>query len=614
MSDSLWGSVRTGDVDGNKGQEVLALTDAGLQAWSYDPAAQAWRQLHPSTPLALTGDWLTTPEYYATIQVGDVDGDQRDDVVARGPYGIRTWFYKRNNSGGWGGYLPVGYPDFPSRDCEEGVTGPCGQSAAFAALNTAARGQGLISTSLSSTLRDVWAAPTADPKTLPGTLSTLTTDVQGSLVGNCPAANKTHDEPPRYSSCIPPASNAFTADEWTTVVNEILSEIYFAQRVLDHFTDLETMREGLFESEDGSMPAIGSDLQLAGGAGNTTSFSMQGYFAGMTGIAASAAGVVPEVGPLASAALWVASELISRLPSASPTATSTFQTTYDGLLQKVATARDEMAVALASQSQQVRADHGLLGLVGQLRSGGTWIPDVDGMQSASRQAFAAETYQTLLPTMYTRYAVTNCSDSYLNWDCDDLPTGPYVADSTSTSATWLGPGPNYNPCPGREVSICDYAKDPGLIPDSIATTLWGELPDTCNYRPPNKNTLWTYGCPLGVPTSMIGADSPGWTFTTLTGAPVIYSIDDGPAATQAAPGVVRASAARGGSRARAAQAGSSVRTARDRARSAAVHRSAVRSRAACACAGRAWCWCGRCSSTVAARSSPGRARGGGCGR
>ena len=83
------------------------------------------------------------------------------------------------------------------------------------------------------------------------------------------------------------------------------------------------------------------------------------------------------------------------LPSASPTANSSFQTTYDGLLTKLATARDEMAQALISQSKQVRTDQGLLGVVGQLRSRGTWALNSDGMESTSRQAFVIETYKAL---------------------------------------------------------------------------------------------------------------------------------------------------------------------------------------------------------------------------
>ena len=100
-----------GDIDGNGVDEALALDGNALQAWSY--GANAWRQLPASPSLTLTGDWLTKPEYYATIRVGDVDGDGRDDVVARGPFGIRTWFYDRRGSGRVGALSARGLPGLP---------------------------------------------------------------------------------------------------------------------------------------------------------------------------------------------------------------------------------------------------------------------------------------------------------------------------------------------------------------------------------------------------------------------------------------------------------------------------------------------------------------------
>ena len=155
-----WGSIRTGDIDGDGKDEVLALDGQGLQAWSYNPTTKAWSKLQPSTPLALASDpWLTHPEYYSTIQTGDVDGDGHDDVVARGPAGIRTWFYNRRSTGGWERYLPEGYPDFPTRACPAGVTGPCGQAAAYVAL----KGLAKTATGAPIPLREVWASATNVP-------------------------------------------------------------------------------------------------------------------------------------------------------------------------------------------------------------------------------------------------------------------------------------------------------------------------------------------------------------------------------------------------------------------------------------------------------------------
>jgi hypothetical protein len=535
----LWASIRTGDINGDHKDEVLAITAGGLQAWSYDPGSNTWAKLPGSVGL-LADPWLTQPENYATVQVGDVDGDGREDVIARGQFGIRTWFYNRRGTGGWERYLPDGYPDFPTPE----------QQAALTTLN----GRGL------GNIRDQWTEGTPDTTTL----SELQDKLPGSLVGNC--SNQTSLNPPAFGTCTPPAgSTGFTAGDWKTVVNQLLSEAYYAEKVLEQFNDLKTIRDGVFESESGTLPAIAADLQIAGAAGNTATFNMEGYFGGATGIAASIAGLEPVGGPEASAALWVASELFSMLPSPSDTATSTFQTTYAGLLNKFATVEDDMVDQWGSQQQQVLGDQSLLGLVGQLRSSRTWNPDIAGMLSASRQAFALETYQALLPTMYQRYVVTNCTDQaspYESLNCD-LPTGDYVLGK-SPNGTWLGPGLSTDPCPiwppGSNVASCEYGQNPGQVPASVANIVWGPIADICNYKPPNKNTLWHFSCSLGVPTATsIGADSPGWTFSTTTGDPKLFYLSSARRPVSATPGVVRAST----SGARASQAGSSARAERE---------------------------------------------------
>ena len=542
-----WGSIRTGDINGDQRDEVLALDAKGLEAYSYQPSTKTWSQL-PGT-LGLTGDWLTDPELFSTIQVGDVDGDGHADVVARGPYGIRTWFYNRRGTGGWERYLPGGYAAFPT----------AGQQAAFAALNTQAAAKGAI-TGVTQ-IRQVWTTGgEADPTTLIPTLSTLQSNLASPAVGNC--SNETDLAPPTYGSCVPPAgSSGFTAADWTAVVNEQLGETYSAQQVLDHFTDLRTIREGLFESQSGALPAIGNDLQLAGAAGTTANYDLQSMYAGAMGIAASIAGVLTPFGPEVSAGLWVASELTSMLPSASPSATTTsFPATYDGLTHKLAVAQDEMSDAWLSQTQQVLGDQGLLDLVGELRQRGTWKLDIPGVLSASRQAFVLNVYQTLLPTVYQRYAVTNCrtqggGSPETKLTCE-LPTGESViSGSDGLSATWLalpadsstvctqvGPIDPYTGAPSQ--IDCDYATDLAPVPDSLADIIWGSISDTCSYQPGNDNTLWEFGCSLGVPkATSIGADSPGWTFTTTTGNPDIFNSSLSSAA-RAVPGVVTAGAAR----------------------------------------------------------------------
>ena len=102
----------------------------------------------------------------------------------------------------------------------------------------------------------------------------------------------------------------------------------------------------------------------------------------------------------------------------------------------------------------------------------------------------------------------------------------------------------------------------------------------------------------------------GWTFATQTGNPVVRSVGSaGPRNARRRPGERRA---RRPERARRARAG--AHAARMTGSVRCGSRVAWSSRADCGCGGRASSSRGRCSSTVAAKSSPARAPGAGCGR
>ena len=324
------------------------------------------------------------------------------------------------------------------------------------------------------------------------------------------------------------------------------------------------------------MPAIGADLQLDAASGTPTDFNMQSFFAGLTGITASIAGLAEAGGPEISAGLWVVSEIFSMLPSASPTANSSFQTTYDGLLTKLATARDEMAQALISQSKQVRTDQGLLGVVGQLRSRGTWALNSDGMKSTSRQAFVIETYKALVPTVYDRYWVQNCANNGTGRYCRGPSPGPGVMGNSQAFRT-IGLPPTTSL--GLPSTPCIYHQNTGSYycyydtnspPAALMSRIWGPVSPTCNYQPGNPNTAWTYGCNLGVPAATSIGNSP-WPFATYAGNPVTYNSGAAPSAQHPASSgrAPRAPA----ERARAGRLGRARIT--QGPRSAAVHRSGV---------------------------------------
>jgi hypothetical protein len=523
LNPGRWGSIRTADLDGDGRDEVLALDDKGLEAWSYDPSKAAWSELQPSTSLALSADpWLTHPEYFSTIHTGDVDGDGHDDVIARGPNGIRTFFYNRRGTGGWERYLGgtgwttcpgCTYPAFDSQGAQN-------EQNAYARLNALAT-PGLIS---SGTLRDLWAG---ENPPAPGDVTNVTNRLPG--IAGCGAAT---GSPPQVTACTPPSgSTGFTATQWTTVVNQMLAESDAATEVLAFFDELKNMRDDLFLQESAELPAIGSDLGLQAAAAITAQFDPLALMSGALGLAASIAGILPGIGPELSAALWVGAEVTSMIPQTSPTATSSaFPSTYSGLQAKFATMVGETVKGLGVMSQEVRQSSSLLNLVSALRTSGPWATknlDTIGLQSAANQGFATWIYQTLVPTVYDRYDITQCA-VYGNALCSGPASGTTGVIGGATSSNdetpfdfiALGSPRDLDagvPCKNDEqdeVPDCTYTTPPS----SLSTSVWGTPSDQCSYVPGQSGTAWTFGtCDAGVdPGSSIGANT--WNFTTYSGA------------------------------------------------------------------------------------------------
>jgi hypothetical protein len=507
-----WGSIRTANIDGQGGDEVLALDGTGLQAWSYDGSADAWTKLQPTTPLALGADpWLSHPEYYSTIQTGDVDGDGRDDVIARGPSGIRTWFYdRRGTSGGWERYLPEGYQGFAND----------AQNDWFSQLTTVAHQNGVLADRYSS-VREVWATETAPDS------DDLDRLEDGLIrIGNCSGASTT--EPVSFQACTPPGSKAPDPD-WTAVINAVLAEIHAAGEVVDFFGDLKGVQQSVFILENAELPAIGDKLGLQAASGSQAQFNPQELWSLVFGIGGELSFLGDVTVPLG-VALSITSEVLSATVSASPTAmASPFQSTYAGLKDDFAHMVSEASTAHDVQSQQVREDAGLLGLVGQLRSSGTWAVNSDGMTSAAQQGFATWVYKALMPTLYDRYQIQNCNNRALdevhNLTCTGVPAGAGVIGGGENFTTIAG---QYNgedkgvPCGpwqigfGTETIPCTFP----VPPQDLMNRIWG--PPNCIYKPDNESdsaaTEWTFGCSAGVDVNTsIGANT--WNFPVRWGAP-----------------------------------------------------------------------------------------------
>jgi hypothetical protein len=508
-----WASIRTGDILGNGSDQVLAMDGTQLQAWNYtdlSDGTHAWDKVSPSVPLNLGGAmWSRDSSYYSTLQVGDVTGDGHAAVIARGPFGIRTWFYDLHGTSGWTSWLPQdasSYPQFSQ-----------GQAVAWDALTAQARQHGLIGATDSS-VRALWTGENAPDQRDLGNL-------QAGLLLFAGCSGQTSANPPTYASCAPPASSGgFTAADWTAVVNETLAEIYAAGQSVAYFAQLNDLRRDTFLAKGAELPAIADSIQtLAGAAGNATEINPLALISTGLGIAGALASLQPEVGiPLA-----VASYIAGAIPSDTPSLTSPFNGTVSDLQSKFAAAETEADKALGAQSYEVRANWGMLRLMSELTAPtGPWSKiDYVGLKSAMDEGFALWAYQQLLPTLYARYVITGCTS-----------TGRITCELAGAGDGTIGAPPNFTmigvpPTAGDNSGFhpgtpCDENASEGpncyyhALPPDIATKVWGQLADTCNYNG-DPRTVWTFGCNLGVaPQSSVGlANGPdnGWDFASYCG-------------------------------------------------------------------------------------------------
>jgi hypothetical protein len=543
-----WSSIRTGDVTGDGHTDVLALDGKQLQAYELTgPLGVAqWRKLPADVPLSLGGPkWDNNASYYSTIQVGPVAGPGYPDaVIARGPFGVRTWFYcsggpsrvpgcaSLQGKSGWTSFLPqdsASYPRFVG-----------GQAAAFTQLNALAQSKRLVGPN--QPIRDTWTSqiPPTD-----GQLGQL----RDGLVLAAGCSGETSANPPTYQSCAPPAgSTGFTVADWTAVVNETLKEIYGARQVLSYFQQLDGIRSDAFLSEDAALPAIGSELQPLNGAA-ATPVSISPWAAGSAGLGLAGA-VIGTLNPVIGVALAAASYAVGVISSGSPALQAPpFFGTYADLQSKYATGVSEAIAALKTQKTEVLQNWGDTQLVTQLTApGGPWNKlDSAGLVGSMQEGLTLWAYKTLLPTLYDRYVITGCQGEkevpgntdcfFSNWGPVNLTNGSATTLQAPPSGNWDSgaSGGGGSPCWWHwffHYIRCDYTSPPtsnGANGQALTTQIWGPVSDTCNYTG-DPATAWKFGCNLGVQAQYsIGhaGDAYGWDFTTCTGNPVVSATGSG---------------------------------------------------------------------------------------
>jgi hypothetical protein len=551
-----WSSIRTGDVSGDGKTDVLAVVNGQLRAWELGVNASlqvVWNELPAASTVNLGSTWQNNASYYSTIQVGPVAGPGYPDaVIARGPFGIRTWFYCSGaapSSGvssapgcaslagksGWTSWLPQDTSSYPQFNPQSNQ----GQAAAWTELNSLARQANLIGPASTSTVRDVWTGATAP------TDDNLT-NLNNGVLAFAGCTGLTSANPPHYSSCaVPNGSSGFTGDDWTPVVNETLAEIYDAKQTIDFFAQLTGLNSDTFLAKEAELPAISSSVAALGqaAANNSTRVSPQAIWSTGFGIAGAIAGVLqPEVGAL----LGIASYVSGIIPSATPDVTAPpFNTTLAGLQNDLANAVTDAAKAVDEQSYEVRQNYGMQRLVAQLTApSGLWSNvNAAGLKGSMEEGFALWAYKQLLPTVLERDIITGCQPGGANVDCSwtefngAIPTTGNPENFTTLNSSHTTNQNMYNasPCWVSWNYECRYTNPPtaqvnGVPGSDIATKVWGPISDTCNFTG-DPLTEWTFGCNLGVDpalsTDPVGGPANGWNFTTCTASPFLLDSSDG---------------------------------------------------------------------------------------
>ena len=94
-------TITTGDIDGDGQDELLVRGPGGVLIQKFDAAAGQWIPLGPDGPpwgdsYSLGTTLWQFPQYYSTIRCADVNGDGKDEILARSKEGLIAYTYDTN--------------------------------------------------------------------------------------------------------------------------------------------------------------------------------------------------------------------------------------------------------------------------------------------------------------------------------------------------------------------------------------------------------------------------------------------------------------------------------------------------------------------------------------
>ena len=99
---SNYGTIRFADYDGDGRADICARDDSGVKCWIFD--GENFSVSSETIPMA-DADGYNDVKYYSTIRFADINGDGRDDMCARFKEGFRCYPSQGN---GWGTPVELG--------------------------------------------------------------------------------------------------------------------------------------------------------------------------------------------------------------------------------------------------------------------------------------------------------------------------------------------------------------------------------------------------------------------------------------------------------------------------------------------------------------------------
>ena len=516
-------TIQTADVDGDGFAEIVARANKDVVVEQFDFATTMWLSLGVGTLLLDDDPWAQGAEYYTTIQAGDIDGVPGDELIGRGPYGVRTWRFdaaanawKRYKEYGFG-YGAGGAVDATS-DTYAAINAYLDLPDPNDDLRKRYRGTNLSTLGLTlANYQECLLLSLSDAETPPTTCALL-------------------------GAALPFDNRGVTKAAWNAMANQLVSEIGSAIQTASLFEDELSVMGQLFENQNSEFPSLSQDIGLAEFTSTKADFDTLELLGGILEIASEAAKLTPEGDPL-SAGLNVAGHALGIVDVFDTTTPgqSKFQQTYDQMADQIAIYQQQIADGIVGDHGYAAGDYGLMTATArhQLET----PLDAEAFLSGARYQFTRWVYQSFLELKdWALWLDTICQDisqakPEVNVTCDvpmrhadPLPeyyeslvifdftdTGGNDAPITMFSGL-LKPDKlaSFTPCEPVDSGPGGMECQWNEIDSDVVPVLFDPISQECTYDPDGTpGNAWRYGCTLETGNDLFD-NTAGWSWKTFS--------------------------------------------------------------------------------------------------